>query len=179
MDQLAQIVNSTRRSIYDTYILFYPERHSISNDSDFLSLVYGGLEDAGTGSPTPPDWPRTIYADAIWDMMVSHFETEHESILIEASTGVVALLMVKPYFNNYELRHVIALSIYLASHLKQIPLSCAEISVATGVSVRNLRAIHAVFYPHHEDLLEYELFASTSIDDSLERLVADLPREIP
>ena len=177
LDQLARVVERTRRSIYDTYRLFYPERHIVSNDSEFILLLREGSERAGIGSPTLPAWPRPIYADAIWDMMNSHFETEHETILIEVSCGILSILMVKPYFNHNEILRVVALSIYLASHLRQISVSCAEISAVTGVSVGDLRATYAAFYPHREDLLEYRLFASTSID--LERLVADLPHEIP
>ena len=179
VDQLAQVVERTRRSIYDTYRLFYPERHIVSNDSEFILLLREGSERAGTGSPTPPAWPRPMYADAIWDMMTSHFETEHETILIEVSDGILSILAVKPYFNDDEILRVVALSIYLASYLRQIPVSCAEISAATGVSVGDLRATYAAFFPHREDLLEYQALASTSTNNSFERLVADLPREIP
>ena len=179
LDQLARVVNRTRRSICNTYRLFYPERHIVSNDSDFILLLREDSERAGTGSPTPPAWPRPMYADAIWDMMNSHFETEHETILIEVSSGILSVLAEKPYFNDDEILHVVALSIYLASYLRQIPVSCAEISAATEVSVGDLRATYAAFYPYREDLLEYQALASTSIDNSFERLVADLPREIP
>ena len=177
LDQLTQAVDRTRGSIYDTYRLFYPERHIVSNDSEFILLLRGSSERAQTGSPTHPAWPRPMYADAIWDMMTSRFETEHETLLIEGSSGIFSILAVKPYFNDDEIRHVVALSIYLASYLRQIPVSCAEISAATGVSVGDLRATYAAFCPHREDLLEYREFASTG--NSFERLLADLPREIP
>ena len=177
LDQLAGVVGRTRLSIYDTYRLFYPERHIVSNDSEFILLLRENSERAQTGSPTPPAWPRPMYADAIWDMMTSRFETEHETILIEGSNGIFSILAVKPYFNDDEILHVVALSIYLASYLRQIPVSCEEISAATGVSMGDLRTTYAAFYPHWEDLLEYRAFASTG--NSFERLLADLPHEIP
>ena len=179
LDQLAGTVVSTRRGIYDAYRLFYPERHIVSNDREFIPLLREGSERAPTRSnPTPPAWPRPMYADAIWEMMRSRFGTENETILIEVSNEILSTLAEKPHFNDDVLLHVIALSIYLASYLRQIPVSCAEITAATRVSVGDLRATYAAFYPHRDDL-ESLAFASTWIDNSFLRLLADLPREIP
>ena len=182
-DRIAPAVGLTQRSIYETYGRFYPERRIVSDDRDFIQLVDARSERVWRRSPTPPDWPRPdwprlMYADAISNMMTSYFEPEHEAIFIEVTIGIVSVLAVKPYFNDEEISRVLALSIYLASYLRQTPLSCAEISAATGVSVDDLRALYAVFYPHREDLLECRTFASTD-NNSFERLVADLPPEIP
>ena len=49
--------------------------------------------------------------------MTPHFGTEHETILIEVSNGILSILAVKSYFNDDEILHVVALSIYLASYL--------------------------------------------------------------
>ena len=176
-DRLAPVVELTRHSIYETYGRMYSERRILSNDRNFIILVGAWSERARARSPTAPDWPRPMYADAISNMMASHFEAEHETILIEVTIGIVSILAIQWYFVDEEISRVIALSIYLASYLRQIPVSCAEISAATGVSVGDLRATYAAFYPDREDLLECRTFAST--DNSFERLVADLPPEIP
>ena len=176
-DRLAPVVELTRHSIYETYGRMYPERRIVSNDRNFVVLVGTWSERARAGSSTPPDWPRPMYADAVSNMMTSHFEAEHETILIEVTIGIVSSLAIKPYFIDEEMSHVLALSIYLASYLRQIPVSCAEISAATEASVGDLRATYTTFYPHREDLLECRTFAST--DNSFERLVADLPPGIP
>ena len=180
LDQLSQNFYRTRRSISDTYRLFYPERHVVSNDGEFMLLLREGSERAGTGSPTPPAWPEPEYADAIWDMMMtSHSKTAREAILSETYSGIVSTLAVKPYFNDDDdILPVIALSIYLAYCLRQTSVPCAQISATTGVSLGDLRAAYATFYPHREDLLECRALASSSIDNSFERLLADLPREI-
>ena len=172
LDQIAQDPDCTPRGPFNTYRLFFPERDIVIN-SDFFRLLVQRSEHAQTSNLNPIGWPPPMYADAIGEWMTSHFETEHETILIEVSTGIFAILMVKRYFIEAEILHVMALSIYLASYLKQISVSCAEIRAATRVGLVRFRAIYARFYPHRKDLLEYPAFASVGY--SFERLLADMP----
>ena len=174
-EQISPVVELSRRTIYDTYRQFYPARRAVI-DGEFLLLLGKDPEWATTGSLPPLAWPRPEYANVFWEMIAEQLNIMQEHyLLIEISRVLFRNLVDKPYFNAENVLNIIALSIYLASYLNDIPIPLREIASVTGVSLGEVRAIYALFYPHRKGLLENR---AVWMDDNFERLVDDLPREM-
>lgn len=95
------------------------------------------------------------------------------------SRRFVLNLIHKTYLHTTNIMELAALSIYLASCLKELPMTCGPIASATGVSEDDIRAIRARFYPHREELLEYRHYEAMRRTDSTERTLGFLAPEVP
>lgn len=175
LEQISQAVGLSRRTINDTYRLFYPARRAVI-DGALLLLLGEDPAGATTGSLPPLAWPRPEYANAFWEMIAERLSLIQEHSLIEVSRLLFLKLVDKPYFNAENILNIIALSIYLASYLNNTPpIPVRKIALVTGVSVSQIQVTHALFYPHRKDLLENR---AVWMNDSFERLVDDLPWKI-
>ena len=178
LERISLAVGVSPRTIRDTYRLFYPERETVI-DNECLLLLRQNSERTTTGSPAPLSWPRPEYTDAIWEMVASELDIEPEAMLIETSRRLFQILVDKVYFGDDHVMHIAALSIYLASRLRLIHVSCGEIASATGSNVGDIRTIFASFYPYRNELLAHRAVDSAWMDNEFERLLHALPREVP
>ena len=185
IEQICPAIGLSRRTIFDTYRLFYRERETII-DEEVLSLVHRNSERATTGSPPPLAWPRPEYNEGLWEIIAYRLGIEPENTLIEISRRILVSLLGKGYLNPDNNRsnadHVLniaALSFCVASSLRHVAVSCREVASAIGVSVNDIRTIYALFYPHREDLLEHSRLNSFWINNNLATLIHDLPLELP
>lgn len=163
VDEIAEVVELSGRTIYDTYRHFYPARRAVM-DREFLLLL----------DEDPAQWPSTG-ANEFWEMIAERLNMTQEYSLFEVSRILCYDLMDKPYSNAVSISSIIALSIYLAGHLKDIPIPLQEIASVMGGSLDEVQALHALFYPHRKDLLEIQIIW---MDDNFRRLIDDLPREM-
>ena len=179
LERIAPVLEVTPRTIYNTYRLFFPERETVI-DREYFPVLLENLGAATTESPLALAWPQPEYTVTFWYMITSRIDLEEDcTILIEVSRRLFSILANKTYFNTNHVTDVVALSIYLASYLRSIPLRCQEIASATGVSENDIRSNYAVFYPHRKDLLEHPEADTTWMENDLERRLDGMPQEMP
>lgn len=184
MEQVSTVMQINPRRIRDTYIQFYPERETVI-DRESLFLLREDPQRATRGDLPSLAWPPPEYVeewrtDAFWQRVASQLEISPAAILIvvELSRTLMLRLTHRPYLHGHDIMEIAALSIYLASFLRDIPLSCEEIASATGVSEDDIRTIYALFYPHRQDLHAHRRVNTIRRIVSLEVLSQELPTRL-
>ena len=183
-DLVSGFVRIYRHETYNTYRLFYPERATVV-DGEFLSLLREGPEPAATESQLPIAWPEPEVADEMWDSIAVELEAniQPRSVeyfrLIEVSRFIFHILLgteISAADNGLPLA---ALSIHLASYLRQVPMSRTQVAAAVGVSESDFNTIYESFYPHREDLLRDLAGDTLWTENDVEELRRRLSQEVP
>lgn len=184
MERVSSVMQISQRRILNTYRQFYPERETVI-DRECLFLLRQDPQLATTGDLPSLAWPplddhEEWRTDAFWQRIASQLEIAPAAVLtlMEVSRTLMLRLTHRPYLHDNSNLEIVALSIYLASWLRSIPVSCEEIASATGVSGGDIRTIYALFYPHRQDLNAHRRVNTVRRILSLELLPQAMPPRV-
>lgn len=167
LESISRVTEVMQRTIQELYRRFCLVRESVI-DGECLFLLGQDPRGATTGNLPPLAWPRPYYASTIWELVVSRLQVESPAFLIKVAPRLFMMLVERAYFNAESVLTLAALSIYLASYLKEIPVPCGEIAIAAGVSEADIRRLYALFYPYRENRGSYSQVVCSVLSSSRE-----------